>query len=87
MKQMPYKSGYSIAIYTLYLCLLAIGFMLIGNTSPYAKGHEKFKVALLLPASITDGGWNALAYDGLKSGSALSRLCIGRVSPHLWARL
>ena len=60
MKQMPYKSGYSIAIYTLYLCLLAIGFMLIGNTSPYAKGHEKFKVALLLPASITDGGWNAL---------------------------
>ena len=67
MKQMPYKSGYSIAIYTLYLCLLAIGFMLIGNTSPYAKGHEKFKVALLLPASITDGGWNALAYDGLKA--------------------
>ena len=33
----------------------------------FAKGHENFKVALLLPASITDGGWNALAYDGLKA--------------------
>lgn len=41
--------------------------MLIGNTHLYAKDHEKFKVALLLPASITDGGWNALAYDGLKA--------------------
>lgn len=32
-----------------------------------ADSHEKseFKVAMLLPASITDGGWNALAYDGL----------------------
>ena len=41
--------------------------MFVVNTDIYAKGHEEFKVALLLPASITDGGWNALAYDGLKA--------------------
>lgn len=67
MKRMPCQSGYSIAIYNLILCLIAIGFILIGNTDLSAKGHEKFKVALLLPASITDGSWNAFAYDGLKA--------------------
>lgn len=67
MKRMPYKLGYGIAIYVLLLCLIAIGFILIGNTDLSAKGHDKFKVALLLPASITDGGWNAFAYDGLKA--------------------
>ena len=67
MIQMPYKSKYGIAIYILHLCFFAIGFILIGNTDLFAKGHEKFKVGLLLPASITDGGWNALAYDGLKA--------------------
>ena len=67
MKRTPCKSGYGIAIYVLFLCLIAIGFILIGHTDLSAKGHEQFKVALLLPASITDGGWNALAYDGLKA--------------------
>lgn len=67
MKHIFYKSGHNIATHALYLCFFAIGFMLIANTHLYAKGHEKFKVALLLPASITDGGWNALAYDGLKA--------------------
>lgn len=67
MKQIFFKFRYSIAIYTLHLCLFAFGFILIGNTYLYAKAHEEFKVALLLPASITDGGWNALAYDGLKA--------------------
>lgn len=67
MKYTACKSGHSIATYVLYLCLFTTGLMLIGNTYVYAKGHEKFKVALLLPASITDGGWNALAYDGLKA--------------------
>ena len=67
MKHTFYKSGYSIATHALHLCLFIIGFMLIANTHIYAKGHEKFKVALLLPASITDGGWNAFAYDGLKA--------------------
>jgi len=54
-------------IYCIFLCLLTIGMMLIGNTALDAKGHEKFKVAMLLPASISDAGWNALAYDGLKA--------------------
>ena len=68
MKPRPHKSGHSLTIYTLQLCLIAIGFILIGNTELPAKGKpEKFKVALLLPASITDGGWNAFAYDGLKA--------------------
>ena len=66
MKQMTRKSEYGIAIYVLLLSLIAIGLILIGNTDVSAKGPEKFKVALLLPASITDGGWNAFAYDGLK---------------------
>ena len=66
MKHTFCKSRYSITTYVLHLCLFAIGFILIGHTHLSAKGHEKFKVALLLPASITDGGWNALAYDGLK---------------------
>ena len=67
MKRPPCKSGYGIAIYVLLLCLIIIGLIFIGNTDVSAKGHEKFKVALLLPASITDGGWNAFAYDGLKA--------------------
>ena len=67
MKQILFKSRYSIATYALHLCLIAIGLILIGNTELSAKEHGKFKVALLLPASITDGGWNALAYDGLKA--------------------
>ena len=67
MKQIPCKSRYSIAIYVLYLCIFTIGLILIGSTDLYAKSHEEFKVALLLPASVTDGGWNALAYDGLKA--------------------
>ena len=67
MKQILLKLRYSIATYALPLCLFAIGFMLIISTDLYAKGHEEFKVALLLPASITDGGWNAFAYDGLKA--------------------
>ncbi len=67
MNQILFKSRYSVRTYVLYLCFFVIGFMLIGNMHLYAKVHEKFKVALLLPASITDGGWNALAYDGLKA--------------------
>ena len=47
------------------LCFLAIGFMFVGHMDLDAKGHEKFKVAMLLPGSISDAGWNALAYEGL----------------------
>ncbi len=45
------------------ICLLAIGFMLTGCADTNTK--EEFKVAMLLPASKTDAGWNALAYEGL----------------------
>ena len=67
MKCIPCKSGYSVSIKVLLLFLITTGFIWIGSTDVSAKGHEKFKVALLLPASITDGGWNAFAYDGLKA--------------------
>ena len=67
MKNMTSKSVHRITTFILTLCLSAIGFMLIGHPHLSAKGHEEFKVALLLPASITDGGWNAFAYDGLKA--------------------
>ena len=33
----------------------------------YAPEVERFKVGMLLPGSISDQGWNALAYDGLKA--------------------
>ena len=67
MKQGPFKLKSNLATYALHLCLFIIGFTLIGTVPLYAKEHEKFKVALLLPASITDGSWNALAYEGLKA--------------------
>ena len=67
MKRMHYKSGYGIAINALLFGFIVIGLIRIGNADVSAKGHDEFKVALLLPASITDGGWNAFAYDGLKA--------------------
>ena len=60
-----YKLRNKVATYV--LCLFTIGFLLIANTNLYAKTHEKFKVAMLLPGSISDAGWNALAYEGLKA--------------------
>ena len=62
-----YKLRNDIASKALYLCFLIIGLILIGSANLEGKGHEKFRVAMLLPASITDGGWNALGYDGLKA--------------------
>ncbi|MBX3118710.1 MAG: BMP family protein [Fimbriimonadaceae bacterium] len=32
-----------------------------------AKGEAEFKVALLTPGPVSDQGWSALAYDGLKA--------------------
>ena len=66
MIQIFYKFRNNPTIYALCLCLFTVGFVLIANTSLDAKGHEKFKVAMLLPGSISDAGWNALAYEGLK---------------------
>ena len=67
MIQISYKLRNNVAIYALHLCLFIIGLMLIGSANLKAKGHEKFKVAMLLPGSISDAGWNALAYEGLKA--------------------
>ena len=55
--------------YKLMVCLFVIGFLLVGSMNIYAKGHaaKEFKVAMLLPGSISDAGWNALAYEGLKA--------------------
>ena len=73
MKWITWQSRYSIATYVLYLCLFAIGFMLgcerLQDSSKiiHAPEPEIFKVGMLLPGSISDQGWNALAYDGLKA--------------------
>jgi len=49
--------------------VLVIGILLSHSINAcYKKPTEKaFKVALLAPGSISDAGWNALAYDGLKA--------------------
>lgn len=54
--------------YWLTTCILTVGMLLLSDANVYADGHKQkeFKVAMLLPASISDAGWNALAYDGLK---------------------
>ncbi len=47
-------------------CWIILSFIvLLGLVSGLADA-DKFKVALLTPGSISDAGWNALAYDGLK---------------------
>ncbi len=67
MIQTSYKLRNNVSIYALYLGIFIIGLMLIGSMNLEAKEHEKFKVAMLLPGSISDAGWNALAYEGLKA--------------------
>ncbi|MDE0686960.1 MAG: BMP family protein [Candidatus Poribacteria bacterium] len=58
---------------TLIISLLAIGFMLgcdrLQDSSKiiHMPEPETFKVGMLLPGSISDQGWNALAHDGLKA--------------------
>ena len=58
---------------TLIISLLTIGFMLgcekLQDSSKiiHAPESEMFKVGMLLPGSISDEGWNALAHDGLKA--------------------
>ena len=74
MKQQIYwKLADSLVSSTLILCLLAIGFMLgcerLQDSSKiiHMPAAETFKVGMLLPGSISDQGWNALAHDGLKA--------------------
>lgn len=68
-RKLAYRLGNSILI----LCLLATGFILgcekLQDSSKiiHMPEPETFKVGMLLPGSISDQGWNALAYDGLKA--------------------
>jgi len=67
LKQLLYKLRNNITSWTLLLCLFTIGLTFGVKPNLDAKGHEKFKVAMLLPSSISDAGWNALAYEGLQA--------------------
>lgn len=74
MKQQIYwKLMGRIANAVLIFGLLAIGSMLgcqnMREVSKdiYTPEPEMFKVGMLLPGAISDQGWNALAYDGLKA--------------------
>ena len=74
MKQRIYwKLIGRIANAVLIIGLLAIGSMLgcqnMREVSKdlYTPEPEMFKVGMLLPGSISDQGWNALAHDGLKA--------------------
>jgi basic membrane lipoprotein Med (substrate-binding protein (PBP1-ABC) superfamily) len=63
------------------LPLLALAFVGFGCSKPESNPYDgstvktvesadskaKFKVALLTPGPVTDSGWSALAYDGLKA--------------------
>ena len=74
MKQRIYwKLADRLASSTVILCLLTIGFIVgcerlqDGSKIVHMPAPETFKVGILLPGSISDQGWNALAYDGLKA--------------------
>ena len=62
-----------IANAVLIIGLLATGSMLgcqnmrEASKDIYTPEPEIFKVGMLLPGSISDQGWNALAHDGLKA--------------------
>lgn len=45
------------------LCALILGLSPLGGT---AHAADDFRVAMVLPGSIADGGWNQQAYEGLK---------------------
>lgn len=63
MKQVRWSNKVNISVVLSLMCLFAIGCLLTGCADTNTK--EEFKVAMLLPASKTDAGWNALAYEGL----------------------
>ena len=55
MIQIVHKLRNNVAVYVLQLCLFTVGFLFVGNMKLDAKGDKEFKVAMLLPASISDG--------------------------------
>ena len=73
MKKRRWQSRYQPSKNALIVCFLAIVFMLgCQNLQKvtediYTPAPDTFKVGMLLPGSISDEGWNALAHDGLKA--------------------
>lgn len=63
MIQVRRSFKYSVEATIGLMLLFVIGTILTGCADK--KTEEEFKVALLLPASKSDAGWNALAYKGL----------------------
>lgn len=63
MKQNRWSNRNSLRVLLCIISILAIGSIIIGCQD--SKTDDEFKVAMLLPADHTDGGWNALAYQGL----------------------
>ena len=49
------------------ITLIVIIKLFLGSVLIFESGADSFKVALLIPGDINDGGWNSLAYAGLKS--------------------
>ena len=49
----------------LLLCLAVLGSGCTRSEKPATVDDATFKVALLTPGSVSDAGWNALAYEGL----------------------
>ncbi len=47
------------------LALASLAFLLLGCPKPEASSSA-MKVGLLTPGSVNDGGWNAIAYEGLQ---------------------
>jgi len=73
----------SIAAIALVAGLLLLGGCQAGEQG--AGGEKPFRVALLTPGPISDGGWNASAYDGLQLikqelGAAVSNVQTGNPS-------
>ena len=63
-------------LFWLIQTLLLIYFLVSGITS-VASNQGELKLALVLPGSINDGGWNAAAYNalqGLKSSGNVSEI-------------
>ena len=63
MKQVCWSNKISVKVALCMICLFALGSMLVGCAD--TTTNDGFKVAMLLPADITDAGWNTLAYEGL----------------------
>ncbi|MEB3279280.1 MAG: BMP family protein [Lyngbya sp.] len=59
--------GYSLSALTVSLLLKACGG---SSDSPTTESDAKaFKMAIVLPGSITDGGWNQSGYEGVKKSA------------------